>query len=194
MALAQTGATAAITGYDRHFHKHVPEGRVRPTCERHGVLRRSNGTGARGVDYHVSAPRMLDVKYQERLMLVCNLRLPKARPMRAPKSTVAIIAVPCAPSACPRVETGHAIRQSALIATPAPAPYRAPATVGRVATEFRNIQPKSKTRIPPAIVLPIPQAKPTIPGETLGGALAGLVEKVSRAKITPTKDAAITAE
>src|SRR5215475_537977 len=109
--------------------------------------------------------------------------------MSAPKIAVAMIAAPCAPSACHGVETGHATRQPALIARPAPAPYRAPATVGRVASEFRNIQPKSKTRIPPASVLPIPHAKPMIHGEarsislTLGGtrrrgSFAGLVEKV----------------
>src|SRR5262244_306516 len=126
---------------------------------------------------------------QERLPPMCNLRFPKKRPMSAPKITVAMIAAPCAPNACHRVETGHAIRQAALIARPAPAPYRAPATVGRVASEFRNIQLKNRTRIPPASVLPIPQAKPMIHGEarstwlTRGGtrtrgAFAGLVEKV----------------
>src|SRR5215472_19176104 len=105
--------------------------------------------------------------------------------MSAPKSTVAMIAAPCAPSACHGVETGHAMRQPALIARPAPAPYRAPAIVGRVASEFRNTQPKNTTRIPPASVLPIPQAKAVIHGDSrrnsliLGGtrrvAFAGLV-------------------
>ena len=88
---------------------------------------------------------------------MCNLRFPKKRPMSAPKITVAMIAAPCAPSVCHRVETGHAMRQPALIARPAPAPYRAPATVGRVASEFRNTQLNNRTRIPPASVLPIPQ-------------------------------------
>src|ERR1700731_4390879 len=86
--------------------------------------------------------------------------------MSAPKPTVAMIAAPCAPSACHGVETGHAMRQPALIARPAPAPYRAPASVGRVASEFRNTQLKKSTRTPPASVLPIPQAKPMIHGET----------------------------
>src|SRR5438132_7349618 len=85
--------------------------------------------------------------------------------MSAPKITVAMIAAPWAPSACHGVETGHAIRQPALIARPAPAPYRAPATIGCVASEFRNTQLRIRTRIPPAIVLPIPQAKPIIHGE-----------------------------
>src|SRR5215470_13781344 len=111
--------------------------------------------------------------------------------MSAPKSTVAIIAAPCAPSACHGVENGHAMRQPALIARPAPAPYRAPATVGGTASEFRKTQLKNRTSIPPASVLPIPQAKPMIHGETCSisltrggtrriGAVAGLVEKVTR--------------
>src|SRR6185295_1162568 len=103
---------------------------------------------------------------QERLPPMCNLRIPKDRPMSAPKTTVAMIAAPCAPSACHGVEIGHAMRQPALIARPAPAPYRAPAIAGRVASELRNSLLKSKTRIPPAIVLPIPQAKPMIHGES----------------------------
>src|SRR5499425_3801166 len=95
--------------------------------------------------------------------------------MSAPKITVAMMAAPCAPSACHGVENGHAIRQPALITRPAPAPYRAPAIVGRVASEFRNTQLNNRTRIPPAKVLPIPQPKPMIHGEscrsslTLGG-------------------------
>jgi hypothetical protein len=39
-------------------------------------------------------------------------------------------------------------------------------------------------------VLPLAQAKPTIHGETRGGALAGFVEKVNRVTITTTKNAA----
>src|SRR6516162_2662226 len=124
--------------------------------------------------------------------------------MNPPKSTVAMIADPCAPSACHRVEIGHAMRQPALIARPAPAPYRAPAIVGRVASEFRNTQLKNRTRTPPASVLPIPQAKPMIHGETRNislarggtrrrGAFAGLVEKVSRVTNTTTKEAAADA-
>src|SRR5579872_7028971 len=120
--------------------------------------------------------------------------------MRAPKATVAMIAAPCAPSACHGVETGHAMRQPALTARPAPAPYRAPATVGRVASEFRNTRLKKRTRIPPATVLPIPQAKPMIPGETRSfslihggrrrsGSIVGLAEKVDRVTNTTTKDA-----
>src|SRR5215471_13290850 len=115
-------------------------------------------------------------------------RFPKKRPMSAPKIAVAMIAAPCAPSACHGVETGHAMRQPALIARPAPAPYRAPAAVGRVASEFRNTQLKNRTRTPPASVLPVPQVKPMIHGEArrvsliLGGtrrrgSFAGLVEK-----------------
>src|SRR6266567_1332558 len=102
---------------------------------------------------------------QKRLRPMENLRF-RIRPMSAPKTTVAMIAAPCAPSACHGVETGHAMRQPALIARPAPAPYRAPATVGRIASEFRNIQLKNRTRIPPASVLPIPQVKFMIQGET----------------------------
>src|SRR5215469_9075509 len=125
--------------------------------------------------------------------------------MSAPKIVVAMMAAPCAPSECHGVEIGHAMRQPALIARPAPAPYRAPVIVGRVASEFRNSQPKIRTRIPPAMVLPIPQAKPMIHGETRSislicggtrrrGPFAGLVEKVSRFTNTTTKDAATTAE
>ena len=58
------------------------------------------------------------------------------------------------------------MRQPALIATPAPAPYSAPATVERIASELGNIQLKSRTRIPPATVLPMPQAKYMIHGGT----------------------------
>jgi hypothetical protein len=65
--------------------------------------------------------------------------------MRAPRITVATIAAPCAPSVCLSVGNGQAMRQPALIATPAPAPYSAPATVGRIASELRKIQLKSKT-------------------------------------------------
>src|SRR5215471_1683113 len=125
--------------------------------------------------------------------------------MSAPKSTVPMIAAPCAPSACHGVEIGHAMRQPALIARPALAPYRAPAIVGRAASELRNTQLKNRTRIPPAIVLPIPQPKPMIHGEsrsislTLGGtrrrgSLAGLVEKVSRVTSTTSKHAATAAK
>src|SRR5215472_10149987 len=132
---------------------------------------------------------------------MCDLRFPKKRPMKAPKITVAMIADPCAPSACHGVEIGHAMRQPALIARPAPAPYRAPAIVGRVASEFRNSKLNSKTRIPPAIVLPMPQPKPMIHGEsrssceTRGGSKpgsgpTGLVEKVDKVTATTTKDAA----
>src|SRR5262249_39171295 len=120
------------------------------------------------------------------------------------RSTVAIIAAPCAPSACHGVETGHAMRQPALIARPAPAPYRAPAIVGRVASEFRNTQLKSRTRIPPATVLPIPHPKPMIHGETRSisltrggtrrsGPVAGVVEKVRRAIKTTSKEAVAAA-
>src|SRR5215510_14008062 len=80
---------------------------------------------------------------------MCNPRFPKKRPMSAPKIAVAMIAAPCAPSACHGVENGHAMRQPALIARPEPAPYKVPATVGRVASEFRNTQLKNRTRIPP---------------------------------------------
>src|SRR5437868_2617952 len=83
---------------------------------------------------------------------MCNLRFPKKRPMSAPKIAVAMIAAPCAPNECHGVEIGHAMRQPALIARPAPAPYRAPDTVGRVASEFRNTQLNNRTRIPPASV------------------------------------------
>src|SRR6516165_2807071 len=111
-----------------------------------------------------------------------------------------MIAAPCASSACQGVETGQATRQPALIARPAPAPYRAPATVGRVTSEFRNTQLKNRTRIPPASVLPIPHPKPIIHGElrsislTFGGtrrtgSFAGLVEKVSRVTNTTSKNA-----
>src|SRR5262249_25323668 len=140
---------------------------------------------------------------QERPVPMSNPRLPKRRPMIAPKITVAIIAAPCAPSACHGVENGHAIRQPALIARPAPAPYRAPAIVGRVASEFRNTKLKNRTSIPPASALPIPHAKLTIHGEARrislirGGTrrvgFAGLVENVSRLTNTTTKDAATTA-
>jgi len=96
-----------------------------------------------------------------------------------------MIAAPCAPSACHGFENGHAMRQPALIARPVPAPYKAPATVGRVASEFRNTQLKNRTRIPPATVLPIPQPKPmihresrsislTCGGRHTSGAVAGL--------------------
>jgi len=120
--------------------------------------------------------------------------------MRAPKSTVATIAVPCAPSVCLSVENGQAMRQPALTATPAPAPYSAPATVGRVASEFRNIQLKSKTRIPPATVLPMPQAKSMIHGGTRNAPTtrnvlpAGLIENVDRVMATTTSNAAKAAE
>src|ERR1700757_2135913 len=120
--------------------------------------------------------------------------------MSAPKTTVAMIAAPCAPSACHGVETGHAMRHPALIARPAPAPYRAPATVGRVASEFRNTQLKNRTRIPPATVLPIPHANPMIHGERSTAPciskvrIAGLAEKVSRVMNTTANDPAAAAE
>lgn len=125
--------------------------------------------------------------------------------MSAPKITVAMIAAPCVPSACHGVETGHAMRQPAFIARPAPAPYSAPVIVGRIASEFRNIRLNNRTRIPPPTVLPIPQAKPmshgltrrsslTIGGTRRTGSLAGLVEKVSRLINTTTKDAARAAD
>src|SRR5579872_1577249 len=134
----------------------------------------------------------------------CNLRFPKYRPMSAPRITVAMIAAPCAPSACHGVDTGHAMRQAALIARPAPAPYREPPTVGRVASELRNVQLKNRTRIPPASVLPIPQAKPMIHGETRSnslirggtrrrGSFKGLVANVRSVRHTTTNDAAIAA-
>src|SRR5713101_10109597 len=120
--------------------------------------------------------------------------------MSAPKITVATIAAPCAPSACHGIENGHAMRQPALIARPAPAPYRAHATVGRVASEFRNTQLKNRTRIPPASVLPIPQAKPMIHGETCSlwliqggtrrsGPFVGLAQEVNSVTNTTTNDA-----
>src|SRR5215510_4798647 len=125
--------------------------------------------------------------------------------MSAPRSTVAMIAAPCAPSACHGVENGHAMRQPALIARPAPAPYRAPAIVGRVAIEFRNTRLNNRTRIPPAIVLPMPQPKPMIHGESRssretrgdskpGNGPVGLVEKVDKVTATTTRDAATAAE
>src|SRR5215469_3396114 len=130
---------------------------------------------------------------------MCNLRFAKRRPMAAPDITVAMIAAPCAPRACHGVETGHAMRQPALIARLAPAPYRAPARVGRIASEFRNTRLHKRTRIPPASVLPIPQAKPMIHGETRSfsltrggtrrrGAFAGVVEKVGRVTNTTSKE------
>src|SRR5258708_6439110 len=79
--------------------------------------------------------------------------------MRAPKIAVATIAAPCAPSACHGVENGHAMRHPALMARPAPAPYSAPAIVGRAASEFRNTQLKNRTRIPPASVLQLGVSK-----------------------------------
>jgi hypothetical protein len=60
--------------------------------------------------------------YLRTLAPMCNLRFPRRRPMSAPKMTVAMIAAPCAPSACDGAEIGQAIRQPALIARPAPAP------------------------------------------------------------------------
>jgi NAD(P)-dependent dehydrogenase (short-subunit alcohol dehydrogenase family) len=50
------------------------------------------------------------------------------------------------------VETLGRKATGVVVATPAPVPYSAPAAVGRVASEFRNIHLKSKARIPPAIV------------------------------------------
>src|SRR5579863_3329181 len=124
--------------------------------------------------------------------------------MSAPRITVATIAAPCAPRACHGVEIGHAMRQPALIARPAPAPYRAPATVGRVASELRKTKLKNRTRMPPATVLPIPQARSMIHGETRrislirGGTgrvgFPGLVEKVIKVTNTTTKEAAAAAE
>src|SRR5215475_5487827 len=109
--------------------------------------------------------------------------------MSAPRITVAVIAAPCAPKACDGVENGQAMRQPALIARPAPAPYSAPATIGRVTSDFRNNELKSRTRSPPATVLPIPHVRSTIQGEVRrispirGGrgnvADVGLQEKVS---------------
>jgi hypothetical protein len=43
------------------------------------------------------------------------------------------------------------MRQPALIATPAPAPYSAPATVGRVASEFRNMLGSAIARSKPRL-------------------------------------------
>jgi hypothetical protein len=86
------------------------------------------------------------------------------------------------------------MRQPALIATPAPAPYSAPATVGRMTSELRNIQLKSKTRIPPAIVLPMPQAKPVIHGETRCGPLGGLTKEVDRETAITARTAVPAAE
>src|SRR5262249_48819512 len=125
---------------------------------------------------------------------------PKKRPMRAPRITVAMIAAPCAPSECHGVETGQAMRQPALIARPAPAPYRAPASVGRVASEFLNSKLNNRTRVPPATVLPIPQTKPMIHGlvrraslihggTCRTGSFAGLAEKVSSVTNTTSTDA-----
>ena len=70
----------------------------------------------------LSGPALLRTGAQGRSPPMCNLRFPKKRPIRAPKSTVAIIAAPCAPSACLSVGNGQAMRQPALIASPAPAP------------------------------------------------------------------------
>jgi hypothetical protein len=93
------------------------------------------------------------------------------------------------------------MRQPALIATPAPAPYSAPATVGRIPSEFRNIQLKSKTRIPPATVLPMPQAKSMINGGTTRNVPAtcnvlptGLIENVDIVMATTTSNAATVTE
>ena len=38
-------------GYDRHFRERVPEGHVRPTCERHGLLHGTSGTRADWIAY-----------------------------------------------------------------------------------------------------------------------------------------------
>ena len=92
------------------------------------------------------------------------------------------------------------MRQPALIATPAPAPYSAPATVGRIASEFRNIHLKSKTRIPPATVLPMPQATSMIHGgkrkapATRSVLPTGLIENVNTVMATTTSNAAKAAE
>src|SRR5579885_1802623 len=138
---------------------------------------------------------------QELLSALRNLRAPRNLPMRAPKTTVAIIAVPCSPSACLSVGYGQAIRQPALIATPAPAPYSAPARVGRIASEFRNTQVKSKTSIPPVTVLPTPQAKSMIHGGTTRTTPptrnvlpTGLIENVDTVMATTTSNAATAAE
>jgi hypothetical protein len=72
-------------------------------------------------------------------------------------------------------------------------------------SELRNSRLKSNTRIPPAIVLPMPQPKPMIHGEsrsnseTRGGSKpgsgpVGLVEKVDKVTATTTRDAATAAE
>src|SRR5215468_11161881 len=125
--------------------------------------------------------------------------------MSAPKITGLRIAAPCAPRECHTVETGHAIRQLALIASAAPAPYRPPPTVGRVTSEFRNSELNNTTRIPPASVLPIPQAKPMIHGATRSisltcdgtrrtGSFAGLIENVSTVTNTTPKTAETAAQ
>src|SRR5215471_21429947 len=85
-----------------------------------------------------SIPAHAEAGAQERLSPMCNLRFPRKRPMSAPKIAVAMIAAPCAPSACPRVENGHAIRQPALIARPAAAPYRAPAKLAASRASFET--------------------------------------------------------
>jgi hypothetical protein len=94
---------------------------------------------------------------------MCNLRFPKKRPMSAPKITVAMIAAPCAPSACHGVENGHAMRQPALIARPAPAPYRAPATVRTIRVTQRSIT-CAETALLVTTLNPI-SANPAIPAE-----------------------------
>jgi hypothetical protein len=93
------------------------------------------------------------------------------------------------------------MRQPALIARRAPAPYSAPATVGRIASDFRNTQLKSKTSIPPATVLPTPQAKFMIHGGTTRNTAAtrnvlptGLTENVDTVIATTTSNAATAAE
>src|SRR5579863_5202948 len=85
------------------------------------------------------------------------------------------------------------MRQSALIATPA-APYKAPAIVGWAAIDFRQIKLKRRIRIPPAIVLPRPQAKPAIHGEIRTGLPGGLSEAVSSVRLTTTRNAAAATE
>lgn len=77
---------------------------------------------------------------QELLSVPRSLRAPRNLPMRAPKSTMATIAASRAPSVCLNVENGQAMRQPALIARPAAAPYNAPATMGRIASEFRLVR------------------------------------------------------
>ena len=95
---------------------------------------------------------------------------------------------------------GQAMRQPGLIATPAPAPYSAPDTVGRIASELRKIQLKSRTRTPPAIVLPMPQAKSMIHGGTRNPPATrnvlptGLVQNVEKVRTTTTSNAAMAAE